>query len=457
MDSPAKRFLWISNIVIAVLCIAAVACYFIFPLYRIDFSVKFTKELADQIAEKALVQEDGKTVGVSVDNEKAGEIAKSVISSLGEKGLSVSFSQEFHTVDFLAAFFDFASLKNVKEAKYGRALRAEALIDEAVDGFLDDAETAVSEIAAAAATVAAREVVKAQVSELINDTSGDSYDEFMADMGADGEKIDTLIDRIINAILEENATVSSVTSVVLDSAEEVNGLLLSNAKYAQYASNYDADARQYVKDLCEGVLEPFADENGRLTFKELLISMLLEMLNGALSEGVPEDIYSFTSSGRKTNSVQYQTLKAELKQTINEAFYNAAGGVLPFTVTCVMVLIGAFILIILFKLSYPVIRTLSNIGSHDPGFGFFLPVVGGFFPYLLLVAIPTLAPAMFKGLLTSGIIPNIPSEVVAAVNSVSIRYFSGSFAAFFLSIALFIFGFFYAHFRRKLRRKTKDN
>lgn len=454
--SPSKRFLFIGNIVISVLCIAAIACYFVFPLYRVDFNVKFTKELADQVTEKALVTEDAKTFNVSVNDDRVKEITKSVISSLGEKGLSVTFSQEFHTVDFLAAFFDFASLKNVKEAKYGRALRAEALVDEAVDGFLDDAETAISEIVTAAATVAAREVVKAQVSELINDTSGDSYDEFISDMGADGGRIDTLIDRIINAILEENATVSSVTSVVLDSAEEVNQLLLSNEKYAQYASNYDEDARQYVKDLSESVLEPFADENGRLTFKELLIGTLLDMLNGALSEGVPEDIYSLTSYGTKTNTVQYQTLKAELKQKITEAFYNAADGKLPYLVTCVMVLIGAFILIILFKLSYPVIKTLSNIGAPDPGFSFFLPFVGGFFPYLFFVLIPTAAPAIFKGIVTGGVIPNVPSEVAAAVNAVSVRYFSGSFAAFILAVALFIFGFFYAHFRRKLRREISE-
>lgn len=456
--SPSRTFIVICNIAVSVLCLAAIICYFVMPLYRMEFSVTVTKELSDRIADNVLMSDEAKIITTSSSEDTVKQITRSVISSLGEKGLKISFSQTFYTQTFLAAFFDFACVKNVKEAMYGRAYRAEALINGAADSFMDDTEEAVTEIITLTAKAAAKEVVKAQVSEMIKDTNGDSYEEFIADMGADSEKIDTLIERIIKAILEENATVASVTSVVLDSAEEVREILQSNEKYAQYADNYDEDSRQYVRDMCEGVLSTFADDDGKLMFKEALISMMLEMLNEAIDEGgVPEEVYQFTASKTPASSAaRYQSLKAELKQNVMQAFYNTANGKLPYLVTCVMVLIGALILIILLKLSYTIIKTLSNIGKEDPGYGFFWPIVGGFFPYLLLVIIPTAAPAIFKGVLTSGMIPNVPSEVVAAVNAVNIKYFSGSAAAFVLAVILFILGFFYAHFRRKLRREISE-
>ncbi|MBO4422165.1 MAG: hypothetical protein J5879_01910, partial [Clostridia bacterium] len=428
MENPCKRFLFISNVVISVLCVAAIACYFIFPLYRISFSATFTKELADAIADNVTVPDEVKIEKTSVNEKTAAEITRSVIKSLGEKGLKISFSQTFYTETFLAAFFEFACYKNVKEAMHGRALRAEELIDGAIDSFMADAESAVTEIITATATAAAKEVVKAQIGGMIKDTSGDSYDEFIADMGSDSQKIDTLIERIIKAILEENATVSSVTSVVLDSAEEVRELLLSNEKYAKYAENYDEDGRQYVKDVCGSVLSAFADESGKLMFKESLISMLLDALNQAIAENyVPEDVYEFTSAQTPAKTAsQYRELTDELKQNIMKAFYNAADGKLPFIVTCCTVLIGALILTVLFMLFYPVLRTLSNVGGKDPGYSFFLPAVGGFFPYLFLAAIPSAAPAIFKWLLTSGIVSNVPAEVTTTVNAVSVKYFSGS-------------------------------
>ena len=108
MENPCKRFLFISNVVISVLCVAAIACYFIFPLYRISFSATFTKELADAIADNVTVPDEVKIEKTSVNEKTAAEITRSVIKSLGEKGLKISFSQTFYTETFLAAFFEFA-------------------------------------------------------------------------------------------------------------------------------------------------------------------------------------------------------------------------------------------------------------------------------------------------------------------------------------------------------------
>ena len=448
-----RRFLFISNIVISVICIASILGYFLMPVFRAEFTAELTPEAAEQIAQ-SLTEQNGQS-NKNTAFENIGDIrpiVQNVIRSIGGAGLKISFSTSFSSSSFIGALFDRSPE------------RVETLIDESVDQLIDNAKEIISTLITSVASAAAKEVVKMQVGEMIKADGGESFENFMEDIGEEKtEKIDGLIDKLINAIMDENATVSSVTETALESADEVQQLLLGIDKYADLAGSYGDEEKSNVRKMCEGVLGTFADESGKLQFKEVLISMLLELMNDAISNGginlsgIGGDINiaytpnTLTSSEtRRTASVE--ELTQQLKTKIKTLFYDAANGKLPDFVLSLMAVSGALILVCLFLLFYPILRTLTNIKSDNPGFVLGLPIVGGLLPFTFLVIIPSLGPAVLKGLL-SGKVFKIPEMVSAISNSVYISYFSGTVTAFFAAIVIFIFGFFYSYQRRALKKE----
>ena len=447
-----RTFIYISNIVISVICLASMLGYFLMPVFRAEFSVAVTPELAEQAAEAITVTGDSLTVNTgTVNAEEMQSVIKNVIRSIGESGLKVSFSSSFPSYVFVGALYD----RSVGWVGM--------LIDDAVDQFVNNAGEVISALIKSLASVAAKEVVKAQVGEIVKSNGGESFDGFMEEIGKEkSTKIDSLIERLIKAITDENATVDSVTETALESADEVKELLSGTDKYSEAANSYGEEDKKVVREMCDTVLSRFADGNGKLQFKEALVNMLLGLLNEAVENG-GIDVSEFGGTAvytsgaltaQKTGGASSESLISSLKNNIKKAFYTFAGGRLPDAALAFMAVAGALILIIMFCLFYPILRTLTNIGKAEPGFSLALPILGGIIPFTFLVLIPSAAPAIFKGLL-SGRLFEVPKIVTEAVNSVNISYFSGAVISFFAAIALFIFGFFYGRQRKLLRRELK--
>ena len=117
-----------------------------------------------------------------------------------------------------------------------------------------------------------------------------------------------------------------------------------------------------------------------------------------------------------------------------------------------MAVAGALLAVLLFMLFYPILRTLTNIGKDDPGFCMFLPVFGGISSYLLLVIVPSLLPRTLELAGRYGGLISIPDWVTSVLRAFTLRFSSGTVIAFFFALALFVFGFFYEHQRRALRK-----
>ncbi len=442
-----RRFLFIGNIIISVLCVAAILGYFLLPLFRASFSVTVTPELAEQAADIIAVESSIAAKNTSSETDMS-SMLKNVIRSVGASGLTVSFSSSFSSSSFIGALFD------------RKLERADALIDDAVDQLVDNAGNVISALISSVASAAAKEVVKNQVGEIIKANDGDTFEGFMEDLGGDSSKIDSLIDGLIKAIMDDNATVDSVTEKALESADEVQELLLGVDKYSEHARSYGDEEKEGVRKMCKSVLGAFADENGKLQFKEALIGMILDFVNKALSgEGVnisgasgSDFVYTASIFDPKAPRASVAELTDQLKTRIKTLFYDAANGKLPDFALSVMAVNGALILVCLFLLFYPILRTLTNIGKDNPGFVLVLPIIGGILPFTFLVLIPSAGPAILKAA-ASGNLFNPPDIIKAVVNAVSISYFSGTIVAFFAAVIIFIFGFFYSYQRRKLKKE----
>lgn len=464
MNAPSKkRFLIISNIVISVLAAASIICCFLIPLWRVDFSVTFTDEMGNALKSIVYVNENGGAATVSAadgriaktslsdvlpDTLKSSgkEIFDSFVDALCEAKLGFYVSESFSSADMLGALYDM------------NPNRAAGIIDRAVDGFIADAERIIADFLTTAVKVAAKEVVKITVDGMLKENYEDeNYDKFIEEIGTDRERIESLIDRIIDSIMADGSTVDSVTATVLESADEAQKILAGTDKFSESAQWYDEDAKAAVKESTESLLKTFADEDGKLNFKETLIRMLLNSANQAL-ESFQNGGYDGTMSvfGMAVKESEPEPTAAEsadkLKTQIKSIAFNFGDGAAAKFIVGIMAVIGALLEVLLFMLFYPILRTLTKIGADDPGFNMFLPVFGGISSFTLLVILPSFVPGVLKLISAGGEVFSVPSEIITVINAVTLKFSSCTVVAFVFAAALFVFSFFYGHQRKALSK-----
>ena len=192
MDIAAKRrFLLISNIVISVLCAVSILGFFIMPLWRMDFSVTLTEDLANAVMNRMPAYSGSssaaspvyrRTGGVSVDlTQIPADFVREVLGS----GLVLRFSSSVSTVDVIASIY------------YKDTSRAEKAIDRVINELADGAEEAIDAVLTAAAKAAAKVMVKANVEQIASDgEKTESFEQIMDSLGVKKEEAEDLYEYI---------------------------------------------------------------------------------------------------------------------------------------------------------------------------------------------------------------------------------------------------------------------
>ena len=103
---------------------------------------------------------------------------------------------------------------------------------------------------------------------------------------------------------------------------------------------------------------------------------------------------SVTTGGETKQSTEESV--EDLKTQIKKLAFNSGDGFIAKLIVGVMAGAGALILVLIFMLFYPILRTLTNIVKDNPGFIMFLPVFGGISSYLFLVILPSVFPITAK-------------------------------------------------------------
>ena len=467
MDTKQKkrRFLVISNIVISVLAAAAIICCFILPLWKVELSVLFTDELGNTV--KQLTYADKNDTGVRytsagrsvkaaalLDIDSFGgsfsgsgkELINSFVDALCEKDLQISFTGSFSSADMIKTVFD------------NDLSRAEALLDKMVDSFITDTEKIIGEVLQTALSVGVKEAVRQTVDAVIKADS-DAYEEITKEFTqSDKDKIDDIIDSVIGAIMDDNATVDSVTETVLESADDIQQIIAGIDRFKEDAELYDDEMRASLKENAEELLKQFADEDGRLNLKDTLVSFVINAANEALENvdtGSERKNYIFGMSSSETvKSIPSLTEASDtLKAQVKTVVFNAGDGIAAKFIVLLMAVSGVLLAVFLFMLFYPILRTLTNISAENPGFSMFLPIFGGLTAFTLLVILPSVFPGIIKSMAAEGGIFSFSADVMAVLNAVSVKFSSGTLIAFVFAAALFVFSFFYEHQRRSLKKE----
>jgi len=495
MKNRSKTFLHVSNIIISLLCVVAILSYFLLPVWSVSLAVRLTPALAENISSEVNGRGEKKQTSrpenglfrfvaletANTGNEAAGageisgnEFIDALFKALGEEGITLSVSGNFDAAELVRSLID----------RSAKVLTDE--IDSAVDQFVSDTGEIIDEVLNSTVQKVAKEVVRSRVREMIsNNTAPDETgaegaakvaEDVLADAGIDETALDAIIDRIVSAVMADDATVDSVTAVIMASFDEALGLLADSEKYSEAAGKVTAEDKAEAEKAVRDFLKEYADESGRITLKDSLITMVVNMANDALSGSAPDSSAdtpeaepqalgmafvpanggefagtavsgSDKSGASGSTDAAVESLKASLKSLLAEKTDEKVLG----TARSVLAAAAIIMLIAILLFAFPVVRSLTKIGAANPGFVLAAPIVAGIVPFLLLYVIPNLASTVFK---SWAAVSGSSTPIGMLLGASTLEVTSCTVVGFAVSVIILVYSFFYGHFRRKLARES---
>lgn len=372
-----KGVAFIFNVIITAICLASVLAYFVLPLWKVNVSCTLTSEMFRSIT------------GESGENE---ELMKEIADELEKKPIDAAFDITLKTKTFFASF-----------ASDGEKLVAE-MVDYNAETLTNQLSGTVKEVSKAA--------VRATAKNSLKETLKDGSAEYQ---WKDEETVNAELDKLTDALMKDDATVSSVSDAAADA--------IANVYKSETGNDIPEADKQAAKAEMEKMLKEVADENGNIDADKLITDMLAQMLSGNSGSGNNEngdgngtgadketaaatltaaktsDLFIGTgeasgetagsdgSSGETTGSGEADSMQA-LKDSLTQAINEKIGGQMN-TFLLVMKITGGVILFTLFTWAYIVLKILCKAATANPVVKLKLPIWLGWLPFLILYAVPT--------------------------------------------------------------------
>lgn len=372
-----KGVAFIFNVIITAICLASVLAYFVLPLWKVNVSCTLTSEMFRSIT------------GESGENE---ELMKEIADELEKKPIDAAFDITLKTKTFLASF-----------ASDGEKLVAE-MVDYNAETLTNQLSGTVKEVSKAA--------VRATAKNSLKETLKDGSAEYQ---WKDEETVNAELDKLTDALMKDDATVSSVSDAAADA--------IANVYKSETGNDMPEADKQAAKAEMEKMLKEVADENGNIDADKLITDMLAQMLSGnsgsgnnengddngtgtdketaaatftaaktsalfiGTGEGSGETAGSGGSSGETTGGGEEDSMQA-LKDSLTQAINEKIGGQMN-TFLLVMKITGGVILFTLFTWAYIVLKILCKAATANPVVKLKLPIWLGWLPFLILYAVPT--------------------------------------------------------------------
>ena len=372
-----KGVAFIFNVIITAICLASVLAYFVLPLWKVNVSCTLTSEMFRSIT------------GESGENE---ELMKEIADELEKKPIDAAFDITLKTKTFLSSF-----------ASDGEKLVAE-MVDYNAETLTEQLSGTVKEVSKAA--------VRATAKNSLKETLKDGSAEYQ---WKDEETVNAELDKLTDALMKDDATVSSVSDAAADA--------IANVYKSETGNDIPEADKQAAKAEMEKMLKEVADENGNIDADKLITDMLAQMLSGNSGSGNNENgddngtgadketaAATFTaaktsdryvdggessgetagsggSSGETTGSGEADSMQA-LKDSLTQAINEKIGGQMN-TFLLVMKITGGVILFTLFTWAYIVLKILCKAATANPVVKLKLPIWLGWLPFLILYAVPT--------------------------------------------------------------------
>ncbi len=444
----------ILNLIVAILSLVAIFGYFMFPFWKINATVTFNEDLAKLIFEEE--EEDEEKSDDALENADE-DILNLLIEELVDEDISLEFTVSIDTT-FLA-----------KTALSSSKKQTERFIHSLIDDFVDSIdEDTLEELEDSIARASVSAAIKVELKELSKNNDMD-VEDVMDEIGVSDDYLDNSSNRILNAIEDENATVDSVTDVVIDIVKDVysryGNSSLADETFEHLTAEGEAELRVEVADI----ISSFANEDGSFN-SDGLISTLIDQLLSSEEEEDDSEEASLTPaqniafaiekylapeeySSKKTSDKSINEKVADaIKETIDDDIIE--------TINLVSIILVAFISFCTIWWVILLLKLLIRLGMKNPLVRLASPIIFGGLPFIIFFIIPTIAVKLLSSP-PSFIVDLLGKETAKTVKTlfkgaIDVSFSSSAVFAFVCGFILFVFGFYYAKQRRSIKRKIKE-
>ena len=438
MSKSGSRFtVFLFNILIALLSVAAVAALFFAPLWEIDVKYVMQKEVLEKI-----LPEEAKEVDL---DEIVGD------------GIPLSLTVSVQTKDTIRSAVG-------KDARQSVTELIENNVDKVVDELAPTFDEIAEKIVRSTAKSTVRDAVNEQVKNFLQNAGPEATDERVSELlnqaGVDEEYINQKTDALLDAIYAENATVDGVSQKAVETVEEVFEKLDKSGVAEFQGAALTEENKEEIKNSIAEALSVIADENGNIDADDLAANLILEMLRSSEDESEPAvAAMDFTTQETDSGSVEEdatEQLKAEVKQMIMEKLTDET---LDGIVLALRIVFGV-LCFTAFTWAWLIVKMLFKAFSRNPAIKLKLPIWLGWLPFLALVLLPMGAMLLVKAQ-PSFLVNLLGAEMMESLStffaSASLSFSSAAWVAFAAAVALIILSIPYGIFRRSLKRVKRED
>lgn len=438
MSKSGSRFtVFLFNILIALLSVAAVAALFFAPLWEIDVKYVMQKEVLEKI-----LPEEAKEVDL---DEIVGD------------GIPLSLTVSVQTKDTIRSALG-------KDARQSVTELIKNNVDKVVDELAPTFDEIAEKIVRSTAKSTVRDAVNEQVKNFLQNAGSEATDERVSELlnqaGVDEEYINQKTDALLDAIYAENATVDGVSQKAVETVEEVFEKLDESGVAEFQGATLTEENKEEIKNSIAEALSVIADENGNIDADDLAANLILEMLRSSEDESEPAvAAMDFTTQETDSGSVEEdatEQLKAEVKQMIMEKLTDET---LDGIVLALRIVFGV-LCFTAFTWAWLIVKMLFKAFSRNPAIKLKLPIWLGWLPFLALVLLPMGAMLLVKAQ-PSFLVNLLGAEMMESLSaffaSASLSFSSAAWVAFSAAVALIILSIPYGIFRRRLKRAKRED
>ena len=438
MSKSGSRFtVFLFNILIALLSVAAVAALFFAPLWEIDVKYVMQKEVLEKI-----LPEEAKEVDL---DEIVGD------------GIPLSLTVSVQTKDTIRSTLG-------KDARQSVTELIENNVDKVVDELAPTFDEIAEKIVRSTEKSTVRDAVNEQVKNFLQNAGSEATDERVSELlnqaGVDEEYINQKTDALLDAIYAENATVDGVSQKAVETVEEVFEKLDKSGVAEFQGAALTEENKEEIKNSIDEALSVIADENGNIDADDLAANLILEMLRSSEDESEPAvAAMDFTTQETDSGSVEEdatEQLKAEVKQMIMEKLTDETLD----TIVLALRIVFGVLCFTAFTWAWLIVKMLFKAFSRNPAIKLKLPIWLGWFPFLALVLLPMGAMLLVKAQ-PSFLVNLLGAEMMESLStffaSASLSFSSAAWVAFAAAIALIILSIPYGIFRRRLKRAKRED
>ena len=416
----------VMNILIALLCIASIAGYFVAPLLSIRIKVDLSAEDLESMAGSASVE------GVEVvypDPEP------------------IDVELSFETTDFISPFLEDDPIE-------GSKLLIEKKIDSLSAHISSKMRVLAKDVAEGTIRNTVTQIVIDKTHEAIKEALPDAADEEIGSIMEEAQITDEYLSEktnaVIDAIYKEDSTVDKVGDVAVETVDEVFQKLQSTGREEFSDQSMTDETEQQIRDIVSENVGSFANEDGKLNADDIVDIILEEIasaMGGSVEQGSP--VASLSASDARaaeedTASEAEQKLAANIANYIRETLDAESNAQIFFYIS-----IGALVLTAISMLAwlYLLIKIFVKGFTMNPAVKLKAPILFlGWLPALVFFIIPT---AAFMAVNALGGIGALAGESLTMIGGVS--FFTSGLIALAAAVLLIILFIPYGIIRKKLK------